>query len=86
VQAYSLTRLRIAALVWMGLVGLGLVLICWRMLRGKSGAWLINANAGAALLVLVAACGSTWARSPPPGTSATPARSAARGRSWTSAT
>jgi hypothetical protein len=57
VQAYSLTRLRIAALVWMGLVGLGLVLICWRMLRGRSGAWLINANAAAALVVLVAACG-----------------------------
>ena len=56
VQAYSLTRLRIAALVWMVLVGLGLVLICWRMLRGKSGAWLINANAGAALLVLTASC------------------------------
>ncbi|SFI79062.1 DUF4173 domain-containing protein [Caulobacter sp. UNC279MFTsu5.1] len=55
VQAYSLTRLRIAALVWMGLVALGLVLICWRMLRGKSGAWLINANATAAVLVLVAA-------------------------------
>lgn len=56
VEAYSLTRLRIAALVWMGLVGLGLVLICWRMLRGKSGAWLINANAAAALTVLVAGC------------------------------
>jgi hypothetical protein len=56
VQAYSLTRLRIAALVWMGLVGMGLVLICWRMLRGKSEAWLINANAGAALLVLLASC------------------------------
>jgi hypothetical protein len=55
VQAYSLTELRIAALLWMGLVGLGLVLTCWRMLRGRSGAWLINANAGAALLVLVAA-------------------------------
>ncbi|CAN5139804.1 DUF4173 domain-containing protein [soil metagenome] len=56
VEAYSLTRLRIAALVWMALVGLGLVLICWRMLRGKSGAWLINANAGAALLVLTTSC------------------------------
>ena len=56
VQAYSLTRLRIAALVWMGLVGLGLVLTCWRMLRGKSGAWLINANAAAALAVLAGAC------------------------------
>ena len=56
VQAYSLTRLRIAALVWMALVGLGLILICWRMLCGKSGAWLINANAAAALLVLTASC------------------------------
>jgi hypothetical protein len=51
VEAYSLTRLRIAALVWMGLV-----LICWRMLRGRSGAWLINANAVATLLVLTAGC------------------------------
>ncbi len=40
----------------MGLVGLGLVLICWRMLRGRSAAWLINANAVAALVVLVGAC------------------------------
>jgi len=56
VEVYSLTRLRIAALVWMALVGLGLALICWRMLRGKSGAWLINANAAAALLVLAASC------------------------------
>ncbi|WP_448663167.1 DUF4153 domain-containing protein [Sphingomonas sp. CJ20] len=52
VEVYSLTRLRIAALLWMGLVAVGLVLILWRMLRGKSAAWLINANAGAALLVL----------------------------------
>lgn len=56
VRAYSLTELRIAALLWMGLVGLGLVLICWRMLRGKSGAWLINANAAAALLALAGVC------------------------------
>ena len=45
VQAYSLTRLRIAALLWMGLVTVGLALIGWRMLRRKSRAWLINANA-----------------------------------------
>lgn len=56
VRAYSLTELRISALLWMGLVGLGLVLICWRMLRAKSGAWLINANAAAAVLVLTAGC------------------------------
>ncbi len=52
IEVYSLTGLRIAALIWMALVALGLVLIVWRMLRGRSAAWLINANVGAALLVL----------------------------------
>jgi hypothetical protein len=56
VEAYSLTRLRIAALVWMALVAIGLVLICWRLLRGKSASWLIDANMAAAGLAL-AACG-----------------------------
>jgi hypothetical protein len=54
VEVYSLTRMRIAALIWMGLVATGLVLICWRLLRAKSGAWLINANALATLAVLAA--------------------------------
>lgn len=52
IEVYSLTGLRIAALIWMVLVALGLVLIVWRMLRGRSAAWLINANVAAALLVL----------------------------------
>jgi hypothetical protein len=52
VEAYSLTRLRIAALLWMTLVALGLLLICYRIWRQKSGGWLINANLGAALVVL----------------------------------
>jgi len=56
VEAFSLTGLRLAALIWMGLVAIGLGLICWRMLAGKSAAWLINANAAAAALVLVG-CG-----------------------------
>ncbi|MDH4742580.1 DUF4173 domain-containing protein [Sphingomonas sp. CBMAI 2297] len=55
VAAYSLTSLRIAALAWMGLVAIGLALICWRMLAGRSAAWLINANALMAALVLSAA-------------------------------
>jgi hypothetical protein len=54
VQAYSLTRFRLAALLWMGLVTVGLVLIGWRMLRRKSGVWLINANAVALGVVLCA--------------------------------
>ncbi len=53
IAAYSLTGLRIAALLWMALVGLGLVLTCWRMMHGKSAAWLINSNAGAAALLLL---------------------------------
>jgi hypothetical protein len=58
IEAYSLTRLRIAALIWMGLVAIGLALICYRLLRGRSGAWLINANLLAAALVLAGCC---WA-------------------------
>lgn len=53
IEAYSLTRLRIAALLWMVLVAIGLVLLCWRIWRSKSGAWLINANALAATAVLM---------------------------------
>ena len=52
VAEYSLTTLRIAALAWMGLVALGLVLIVWRMATGRSARWLINANALAAACVL----------------------------------
>lgn len=55
IEAYSLTRMRIAALMWMALVATGLTLICWRMLRGKSSGWLINTNL-AALGVVVMAC------------------------------
>lgn len=56
VRAFSLTELRIAALAWMALVAVGLVLICWRLLAGKSSSWLINRNALAAGLVLAAGC------------------------------
>jgi hypothetical protein len=52
VQSYSLTGLRICALAWMGLVAVGLVLVCWRLLRGRTSAWLLNANLAAAGVVL----------------------------------
>ena len=52
IEAYALTRFRIVAMVWMAMVGLGLLLIGWRMLRGKDGHWLIDANAKLALVVL----------------------------------
>lgn len=56
VGSYSLTEFRIAALAWMGLVGVGLVLTLWRLLWNKSAGWLINANALTAGLVLAASC------------------------------
>jgi hypothetical protein len=52
VEAYSLTDMRIAALLWMALVAVGLALILWRLLRGKSSSWLLNANVAAAAIVL----------------------------------
>jgi len=56
VQSYDLTRLRIAALLWMALVAIGLVLVLYRMLRNKSAAWLINANLASAGALLFALC------------------------------
>ncbi|MEC7818083.1 MAG: DUF4173 domain-containing protein [Pseudomonadota bacterium] len=52
VDAYSLTVLRICALAWMGLVAIGLLLVCWRLFAERSAAWLINANTLAAMIVL----------------------------------
>lgn len=68
------TAWRIAALLWMALVALGLVLIGWRILRARSARWLINANALAATVVLaactvvdlgaIAAARNVWAGTP----------------------
>lgn len=55
IDAYSLTVLRIAALAWMALVGVGLLIICWRFLAERTASWLINANALAAVIVLTLA-------------------------------
>jgi len=56
IGSYSLTVLRVSALAWMVLVGLGLVLILWRMLANRSTAWLLNANALAAGIVIMIGC------------------------------
>lgn len=53
IAVYSLTVLRLAALLWMLLVAIGLILICWRQVRGLGRAWLINANAVAALAAVL---------------------------------
>jgi hypothetical protein len=66
IEAYDLTAWRIAALAWMALVAIGLMLICCRIWTARSTRWLINANALAATLVLVPCCfiglGATAAR------------------------
>ncbi len=55
VEAYGLSRWRLAALVWMGLVALGLALIGVRIAARRSGRWLVEANAWALAVVLVVA-------------------------------
>ena len=44
VDVYDLTRWRVAAAVWMVLVGIGLGMIAWRIRRDLSNRWLVNAN------------------------------------------
>jgi hypothetical protein len=56
VSAYSLTRFRIAAGVWMGLVAFGLAAIAWRVIRHRTNTWLVAANLAAAGLVLFGCC------------------------------
>lgn len=55
IDAYGMTVLRLSALAWMALVATGLALIAWRLLAGRSAAWLVNANALAAMGVLAMA-------------------------------
>lgn len=57
IESYALTRFRIAAMIWMVLVAIGLLLICWRMLRGRSAHWLINANVIVTLAALAVVSG-----------------------------
>jgi hypothetical protein len=52
VNAYSLTRLRLAAGVWMVLVACGLIWIMVRVLTSRSNQWLIDRNAATLVTVL----------------------------------
>ena len=57
VDVYTLTRLRVAAFVWMGLVGFGLLTIGWRIAQVRGTRWLLDVNAVALLVVLL---GCAW--------------------------
>jgi uncharacterized membrane protein YqjE len=52
VEVYSLTLLRLSAMIWMGLVAVGLVLVLIRVALDKTNGWLVDANVIAALAVL----------------------------------
>ncbi|WP_168797744.1 DUF4153 domain-containing protein [Aliishimia ponticola] len=45
VETYGLTRMRMAAAIWMGLVAAGLALTLWQILRGQSNLWLLQRSA-----------------------------------------
>lgn len=56
VGIYSLTYWRVAAFIWMGLVGAGLVLIMARIALHRSNEWLLGANLLTLSAVLYACC------------------------------
>jgi Domain of unknown function (DUF4153) len=60
VEAFSLTELRMAAFVWMGLVATGLALIVARILLARSNRWLVGANLIALTVTLYCACFISW--------------------------
>ena len=56
IGVYGLTYLRVAALIWMGLVAAGLALIVARIALRRSGDWLIGANMAVLGATLYACC------------------------------
>jgi hypothetical protein len=56
VDAYSLTRLRLAAGIWMALVAAGLAWIACRIVLRRGNTWLLHANLLTAAVVLYACC------------------------------
>lgn len=56
VEVYSLSYLRLTALIWMMLVAVGLVLIVAQIAGRRSNGWLIAANAVVTTLTLYACC------------------------------
>jgi hypothetical protein len=52
VDAYGLTYLRVYALIWMGVVAAGLVLIGWQVWFRRANGWLVLRGLGLCLAVL----------------------------------
>lgn len=56
VQVYSLTMMRVAAFIWMGLVVVGFFLIAIRVALRRSNGWLVAVNSCVAIAVLYVCC------------------------------
>lgn len=56
VAAYSLSELRLSAMIWMGLVAVGLILVVVQIAGRKSNKWLLDANALTAAATLYTCC------------------------------
>ncbi|MEY8097841.1 DUF4153 domain-containing protein [Falsihalocynthiibacter sp. S25ZX9] len=56
IEAYGLTYLRIRALIWMGVVAIGLSLTAWQILKAYSNRWLVLRCASLAVGVLYICC------------------------------
>jgi hypothetical protein len=56
IAAYSLSELRLAAMIWMSLVAIGLILIVIQIAQRRSNKWLLDANAIALIAALYACC------------------------------
>ncbi|MEM6553128.1 MAG: DUF4173 domain-containing protein [Planctomycetota bacterium] len=56
VEAYSLTRLRVAAAIWMGVVAVAFVLVLWRVLAERDNGWLLRRAAVLGLAVVYGSC------------------------------
>ncbi len=52
IETYGLTRLRMAAGIWMGLVATGLCLILWQILAARANRWLLHRVAGLGVATL----------------------------------
>ncbi len=56
VDAFGLTRLRVAAAIWMLLVALGLIWIIWRIVAHRTNSWLLRVNTMTLFVVLFICC------------------------------
>lgn len=56
IEFYSLTLLRIAGLIWMGLIAAGIFLMVLRIYLRKSNTWLLNANTLLLFTILYICC------------------------------